>query len=95
MEMKLIERIRERAYQLWEAEGCEHGRDMEYWFRAEAQIAGEQADEQAPAQPPQAISATETIAEAKPKSRGKTETRMETDTAAAIMAATRKRSKKV
>lgn len=40
MEMELIERIRERAYHLWEAEGCEHGRDMEYWCRAEAEISG-------------------------------------------------------
>lgn len=38
MGMELIERIRERAYQLWEAEGCAHGRDMEYWFRAEADV---------------------------------------------------------
>lgn len=43
MGMELIERIRERAYRLWEAEGCEHGRDMEYWFRAEAQVSAEQA----------------------------------------------------
>ncbi|MFN3077145.1 MAG: DUF2934 domain-containing protein [Alphaproteobacteria bacterium] len=43
MGMELIERIRERAYQLWEAEGCVHGRDMEYWFRAEAEISAEAA----------------------------------------------------
>lgn len=27
-------RIRERAYQLWEADGKPHGRDVEYWERA-------------------------------------------------------------
>lgn len=27
-------RIRERAYHLWEADGCPHGRDGEYWERA-------------------------------------------------------------
>ncbi|MEO5374782.1 MAG: DUF2934 domain-containing protein [Alphaproteobacteria bacterium] len=43
MGMELIERIRECAYQLWEAEGCQHGRDMEYWFRAEAQVSSEQS----------------------------------------------------
>lgn len=45
--MELIERIRERAYLLWEAEGCEHGRDMAYWSRAESEIAGLQ-DEPVP-----------------------------------------------
>lgn len=28
------QRIRERAYHLWEADGCPHGRDAEYWERA-------------------------------------------------------------
>ncbi|MGE0224230.1 MAG: DUF2934 domain-containing protein [Acetobacteraceae bacterium] len=28
------QRIRERAYQLWEDEGKPHGRDVEYWERA-------------------------------------------------------------
>ncbi len=27
-------RIRERAYHLWEADGCPTGRDVEYWERA-------------------------------------------------------------
>jgi hypothetical protein len=27
-------RIRERAYHLWEADGCPHGRADEYWERA-------------------------------------------------------------
>ncbi|MBF0560900.1 MAG: DUF2934 domain-containing protein [Alphaproteobacteria bacterium] len=44
MGMELIERIRERAYQLWEAEGCAHGRDMEYWFRAEADVSSEASE---------------------------------------------------
>lgn len=26
-----------RAYQLWEQEGCPHGRDLEHWLRAEAE----------------------------------------------------------
>jgi hypothetical protein len=28
-------RIRQRAYHLWEADGRPHGRDQEYWERAE------------------------------------------------------------
>jgi hypothetical protein len=28
------QRIRERAYRLWESDGCPHGRDIEYWERA-------------------------------------------------------------
>jgi len=28
------ERIRERAYHLWEQDGCPHGRDRDYWERA-------------------------------------------------------------
>lgn len=30
----LEQRIRERAYHLWEADGRPHGRDVEYWERA-------------------------------------------------------------
>jgi len=32
--------IRERAYQLYEERGCEHGHDLEDWYRAEAEILG-------------------------------------------------------
>ncbi|KAF0138553.1 MAG: hypothetical protein FD153_1240 [Rhodospirillaceae bacterium] len=83
--MELIERIRERAYQLWEAEGCKQGRDMEYWFRAEAQIAGEQAAGQARASlPSQTTSGAGSGAAAesatKLKDRSKTEAEMRTDT---------------
>jgi hypothetical protein len=31
-------RIRERAYEFWEAEGRQHGNDLAHWFRAEAEI---------------------------------------------------------
>ena len=33
------QRVRERAYHLWEADGKPHGRDMEYWERARELIA--------------------------------------------------------
>ncbi len=34
------ELIRERAYQLYEERGCEHGHDLEDWLTAEAEILG-------------------------------------------------------
>jgi hypothetical protein len=36
------ERISERAYQIWVAEGCVHGRHDEHWQRAEREIAEEE-----------------------------------------------------
>lgn len=33
--------IRERAYRLWETEGCPDGREQEYWYRAEAELSGD------------------------------------------------------
>ena len=35
--------IRQRAFELWERDGRPEGRDMDYWFRAEAELAGEDA----------------------------------------------------
>ncbi len=31
--------ITERAHQLWEEDGCPEGRDMEYWLKAEEELA--------------------------------------------------------
>ncbi len=36
----LEELIRQRAYELYEQEGRQEGRDQEYWFRAEAEVRG-------------------------------------------------------
>lgn len=36
-----LERIRARAYQIWEQEGRPHGRDLEHWQQAERQLAVE------------------------------------------------------
>jgi hypothetical protein len=36
------QRVRERAYQLWEADGKPHGRDVEYWQRARELVAMEE-----------------------------------------------------
>jgi hypothetical protein len=51
------QRVRECAYHLWEAEGKPHGRDVEFWERARAQVG---AEESAAPEPPPA-------AEAKPR----------------------------
>ena len=32
------DQIRQRAYELYEQEGRQEGRDQEYWFRAEAEV---------------------------------------------------------
>ena len=36
--MDTDERVRERAYQLWEAEGKPEGQDFEHWMRAREEI---------------------------------------------------------
>jgi len=36
----LEEEIRRRAYELYEARGCEDGHDLEDWYRAEVEIVG-------------------------------------------------------
>jgi Protein of unknown function (DUF2934) len=38
MTIERIERIRQRAYELWVAEGRPHAKDIEYWLRAEKEI---------------------------------------------------------
>ena len=32
------ERIQERAYAIWLAEGCPHGRDVDHWLQAEQEL---------------------------------------------------------
>jgi len=34
------EEIRRRAYELYEQDGRQHGRDRDHWFRAEAEVLG-------------------------------------------------------
>jgi hypothetical protein len=33
--------VAQRAYAIWQREGCPDGRAMEHWFRAEAELAAE------------------------------------------------------
>jgi hypothetical protein len=37
------ERIRQRAYAIWQSEGHRHGRHEDHWHRAEREIAAEEA----------------------------------------------------
>lgn len=37
------DQVRRRAYQLWEADGCPHGQDQQYWFKALAELASDAA----------------------------------------------------
>jgi hypothetical protein len=34
MDIDLEEQVRHRAYEIWQSEGCPHGRDFEHWHRA-------------------------------------------------------------
>ncbi len=45
---KTDERVRIRAYHLWERDGRPLGRNDEYWTRALAEIQGEERDERVP-----------------------------------------------
>jgi rubrerythrin len=42
------ERIRRRAYELWEQEGRQEGRAEHYWHRAEAEVASVNLGDEAP-----------------------------------------------
>ena len=44
--------IRERAYAIWEAEGRPHGKDLDHWHRAEAEINAAAARQNSPAASP-------------------------------------------
>ena len=49
------ERIRARAYQLWNEEGQPEGKEAEHWERARAEIEGGQGGEDTPARPPKEV----------------------------------------
>jgi hypothetical protein len=59
-------RVREYAYQLWEAEGRPHGRDVEFWVRARELIASEENPpvDQSPDAPQEV--ATQSVDQAEP-----------------------------
>jgi hypothetical protein len=52
MDCSLQHRIRERAYEIWSAEGRTHGRAEQHWLAAERQVLSEMAPQvSAPAEP--------------------------------------------
>ena len=38
MDVELEARIRQRAYELWQVNGCADGHDMDYWLQAEQEL---------------------------------------------------------
>ncbi|MTJ79831.1 MAG: DUF2934 domain-containing protein [Telmatospirillum sp.] len=49
------DRIRSRAFEIWQAEGCPEGRDVEHWLKAEEEVSSNgrhAAAEPAPAPAP-------------------------------------------
>jgi len=38
-------RIKVRAYEIWLAEGCPSGCELDHWLRAEAEVAGQPASD--------------------------------------------------
>src|SRR2546423_13814568 len=46
LQLELQERVRQRAYEIYVARGCNDGRALEDWLQAEAEILGGALDEQ-------------------------------------------------
>jgi hypothetical protein len=42
------QKIERRAYEIWENEGCPHGRDLDHWLKAEAEITSSPSTAPAP-----------------------------------------------
>jgi len=40
MDQSLENRIRERAYEMWTADGCAHGQAEQHWLAAERELLG-------------------------------------------------------
>lgn len=45
MDQNLDERIRARAYAIWESEGRPEGADLDHWLRAVLELQAEEADD--------------------------------------------------
>src|SRR4029077_20748279 len=75
------ERIRQRAYALWQSEGHRHGRHEDHWHRAEREIAAEEAGPDGPprrAGRPRKATRENSVAARPPRSRSaRSETRGE------------------
>ncbi len=40
MAQNMQDRIREEAYRMWENDGCQQGKEMDYWLAAEQKVSG-------------------------------------------------------
>ncbi len=49
MNIHQIERVRQRAFTLWEVSGKAHGRDLDHWLQAEGEVMSLAASPAAPA----------------------------------------------
>lgn len=56
MTESVYERVKKRAYELWEEEGCPWGRDMIHWERAHQEITAD-----GEAGPPIRVASVETV----------------------------------
>jgi hypothetical protein len=56
--------IRQRAYELWQDDGCPEGRDTDYWLKAEAELAAE--DSPGPGEPAGSAGADSAAARSEP-----------------------------
>jgi hypothetical protein len=73
MNRAIEERIRTRAYELWEAEGRPEGREVDHWLRAAQELAAELERPVARARKPRTVAAT--AAKRTPATAGPTRTR--------------------
>jgi hypothetical protein len=63
------EKIRARAYELWDSNGRQHGRDEEHWLQAERELGAAGARASGAPNPP-AATAGETPVQASPSAKG-------------------------
>jgi hypothetical protein len=55
------QRIRERAYELWQQDGAPEGRADEYWEKAQRQVLAESSGTSAPIEEPEALEGKDTV----------------------------------
>ncbi len=72
-------KIRDRAYQLWEANGCAEGQDWNFWLQAEQEILGDPTSVATGSE--QSPEATAAPPAAKPATKRKTATKTKSATA--------------
>ena len=75
MTSDLDQRIRDRAYEIWQAEGEPHGRDASHWEKARAEFAEAANATASPTTMPRAKSASRAPASAKPAAKRATKTK--------------------